>query len=371
MKVLHVITGLGSGGAERMLTRIGGTRLPGVEQLVVSLMDDGFFGEQLRASGLEVICLRLERGRVDPLAVVRLAGVLRRERPDVVMTWLYHADLLTTLAAIASGFPTARIVWNIRCSEMELKHYSAKTRLVLGILKRLSTLPGAIVSNSKSGLNDHIRIGYRPRRTAILPNGFDMDLWRPDASDRQYMRASLGLRSSDLVVGHIARVDAMKGHPVLLRAAQDLARIEPRLKIVLVGNGTKELQIPLNLREHFIVLGERLDVPRLMRTFDLLCMSSLFGEGFPNVLGEAMATGVPCVATDVGDSQEIVRDAGRIVTAGDPVALTGAIRDFFTLSVDEREVLQHRAREIVATHYSLEAVSLAYFELWRSMSERF
>ncbi len=227
------------------------------------------------------------------------------------MTWLYHADLMGTLAGRLAG--VRRIIWNLRCSDMDFAHYAPLTRRIVTVLARLSPLPYAVATNSNAGRRAHEALGYRPKRWAYLPNGFDTNVWKPVAADRAAVRRELGFQPSDFVIGMVARVDPQKDHANFLEAARLLAARHPHLRILLVGRETNEIAVPDALKPLTVALGERRDVPRIMRALDLLVSSSAYGEGFPNVIGEAMASGVPCVATDVGDAALIIGEAGRVV----------------------------------------------------------
>jgi glycosyltransferase involved in cell wall biosynthesis len=292
---------------------------------------------------------------------MKLVGLLRRLHPDLMMTWLYHADLVGTLAGRVAG--VGRIIWNIRCSDMEFSRYPATTRWVVAALVRLSGLPWAIGVNSRAGQRAHDRLGYRPRQWAYLPNGFDTEVWRPNAQERGEVRKELGFVDSDTVVGMVARVDPQKDHATFLEAARVVLARHPRFRVLLVGRDTDGLELPDELRSITKVLGERRDVKRLMQALDILVSSSAYGEGFPNVIGEAMACGVPCVATDVGDSANILGDTGQIVEPLEPHKLASAIAGLVEMpSVDLRKC-GVRARERVKRYFSVDTCLARYGEL--------
>ena len=292
--------------------------------------------------------------------------LLRQIQPDLVMTWLYHADLLGTLAARSAGI--RRIIWNIRCSDIDLTHYPPMTRLIVHVLARLSRLPWGIATNSMEGRRVHEALGYKPARWFYLPNGFDADQWRPDLVDRAKVRAELGIPDADFVIGMVARVDLQKDYASFLAAAKLLAAKQANLRFLLVGLGTDKLAICNELRPRTLTLGERRDVPRLMRALDLLASSSN-SEGFPNVIGEAMATGVPCVATDVGDTAVIIGETGRLVPPSDPRALADAIGEIINSSAEERHTLAVRARQRVRSNFTVDNCAKRYAELFKAATE--
>lgn len=362
MRVLHVITGLGQGGAETMLAKLI-EALPDITHVVVPLARDLALGPRIAAAGARVVPLGMRGPLGLPVAVARLAAQIRRVRPDVIQSWLYHADLAVTLAR-AVAFARAPLAWSLRCSDMDLARYAASTRLVVRALARLSGVPAVIASNSEAGLAWHRGLGYRPRRTVVIPNGFDTDRFRPDPAARARLGAMLGWRDDAVIVGLVARVDPMKDHAGFLAA---LGQTSPALRAVLVGRGTEALAIPPALAGRVVALGPREDVAALTPGFDIACLASRFGEGFPNVLGEAMACGVACVTTDVGDAAAIVGDAGVVVPPGDPAALAHALTALAT-DADRRRALGEAGRARVLADYALPAVAARYASLWRGLA---
>jgi glycosyltransferase involved in cell wall biosynthesis len=362
--VLHVITGLGSGGAEQMLTRLVLANRAYFRQVVVSLLDGGVYVDKLRTAGVEVHTLNLNGFHRLLTALLRLVLITRKLRPDVMMTWLYHADFLGTLAAIASGLGSRRVIWNIRCSNIDFGHHARTTRWIVWILSRLSMLPRAVSANSGAGKRAHHALGYRPRRWAVLPNGLDLKEYRPNKEDRIEVRTELGIDLDHLAVGMVARLDPQKDHANFLAAAEIVASRYPEARFILVGRGTNTLPA----RDRILALGERKDVPRLLRGLDVLVLSSAYGEGFPNVLAEAMATGIPCVATNVGDTAAIVEEFGIVVAPRDPQALAAAIANLLSEPPEARSLRGNRARRKIETTYSMQRASEAYRQLCQSAS---
>lgn len=321
MKLLHVITGLQTGGAERMLANLCiAAEKAGRNPVVVSLTDGGSQFERMQASGVRVISLGMRRGVPSLKGLRRLARIVREEAPDVVQSWMYHADLYALLArALAGRRGETRLYWGVRCSDMDLGQYGLSLRIVVRLCALLSRFVDGIVVNSHAGLRIHGRLGYDTSRMTVIDNGIDTETFRPDATQRAETRASLNIAGDSFVIGCVARVDAMKNFPGLLSM---LARMDD-VTCLAIGKGTDALAPTKGL----VALGERDDVPALLNALDLFVSVSSFGEGFSNVIAEAMATGVPVVATDVGDARRIVGIAGRIVPPDDAEALAAAVAD--------------------------------------------
>ncbi len=359
MKVLHVITGLETGGAESQLAAMVTAERPDrPDQRVVSLLPPGTVGDDLTAAGVAVESLGMQRRVLDPRGIFRLVGILDRFRPDAIQSWMYHADLVATGAwRLCGGRRRPRLFWGVRCSDMDVRHYGTRLRLVIRLCARLASLPDAIVANSEAGRRVHQDLGYRPRRFVVIENGIDCGRFRPDPLVRAAVRAELGIADETPLLVHAARVDPMKDHDTLLAALERL----PEAKVLCVGSGTETLPDRPNL----VRLGRRADMPRLYAAGDVVISSSAFGEGFSNALAEGMATGLPAVATDVGDALRIVGDAGRVVPARDPNALAEAVRDLLARPPDARAALGVAARDRIVGAFSRARAVAAFDALHR------
>jgi glycosyltransferase involved in cell wall biosynthesis len=243
------------------------------------------------------------------------------------------------------------------------------------VLARLSRRPDLVLANSQAGRAVHARYGYRPKRWVTLGNGFDTAMFRPDEGARRTVRSELGLDDATPVVGLFARFDPMKDHATFLAAAAALASCAPAPAFLVVGRGTTSAAFEAlaggheSLRGRLIALGERNDVPALMTACDVIVCSSV-SEGFPNTIGEAMASGVPCVSTDVGDAGAIIGDAGRLVAKSDPKALATAIGGLLDLASDERQRLGAAARRRIEENFAFGTVVENYRRLLTDVAGR-
>jgi len=375
IKVLHVITGLNLGGAETWLTRLL-LRLPAerFECRVVSLLDGGVLAGAIRDMGVPVQSLGMGRGVPDPRGLWRLVRLMRSFRPQVVQTWLYHADLLGLLAARLSG-SRAAVSWGLRCAYMDLAQYGLGTRLTVKACVALSRWPEAVTANSQAGAAHHVALGYWPKRLVVLENGVDGERFRPDAEARARLRREWGVAENQPLVGLVARVDPMKGHAVFCRAAQELLRARPDAKFLFCGAGTDPegagpgaaeldgLIARHGLTGAVVRLGRREDVAQVYAALDVLALPSL-GEGFPNAVLEALACAVPCVCLDVGDARAMCGPGGLVA----PLALSGpgaseadragflvrALGQLLDMGDSERQEVGARGRVHVLASYGLE-----------------
>ena len=370
MKVVFIITGLSTGGAEisllKLLQGIDRTRF---EPEVISLTTKGEIGPRIENLGLPVYALGMKPGLPNPVKFAYLVRLLRQSRPDAVNTWMYHADLLGGLAARMANIEA--LAWSIRNSDLSPDHSKRATLLTTKICSCISgLLPRRILSCSKRARDIHIANGYDGGKMVLIPNGFDLSRFQPDAGMRDAVRAELKLASGTLIAGLIARDDPQKNHAGFIEAAAQTHKTLPQVHFVLAGDGIDQnnkgltaLIDRMGLTGHVHLLGRRDDIPRLMAALDILASSS-FGEAFPNVLGEAMSCGVPCVVTDAGDSAEIVGDTGRVVACGDMDGLARQLIELLQWPAAQRAQLGALARRRICDHYEISDITRRYEEFY-------
>jgi glycosyltransferase involved in cell wall biosynthesis len=364
-RIVFVIAGLETGGAELMLLKLLERLHSRLSTHVISLTTGGEIGPRIQALGIPVEALGLRPGRLTPLAFGRLVVRLKELRPDVVHTWMYHADLVGGLAAKLAG--GCAIGWCIRNSTLDPTLTKRSTRLVARACALVSRwVPDRTLSCSETARQVHVHLGYAADRMVVLPNGFDLAAFRPDPSARATLRAELGVAGDTPLIGLVGRFDPQKNHTGFFEAAGALHRHLADAHFVLAGRGLDSgnqalvaMAASAGVTAVTHLLGLRGDVPRLMAAFDLLASSS-YSEAFPNVLGEAMACGVPCVVTAAGDSAYIVGDSGRVVQLGDMPGLAAAFESVLRLTPDARGELGQRARARVASHFEIGDVVRRY-----------
>ena len=329
MKILHVITGLADGGAEAVLYRLV-TQDRQDNHHVVSLTGAGKYGPWLQQAGIGVTTLGMPRGCVSWQGLVGLRRAIATFQPDVVQTWMYHADLLGGVVAKVLG---RTVVWGLHNTTLEPGKSSRATIWVAQLCGRLSRwVPQRIVACSEVAMQAHASLGYDATRVVVIPNGFDLKQFRPDPSARARLRAEWALPESVPLLGMVGRWDPYKDHANLITALGQLSQEGHEFRLALVGTGmtaqNESLMALLEsaaLQDKTLLLGPRNDVPAVMTALDLHVLSSA-AESFSNVLAEAMACGTPCVTTNVGYAVQIVGDTGWIVPPRDSVALAQAIR---------------------------------------------
>jgi glycosyltransferase involved in cell wall biosynthesis len=365
-QITHIITGLDVGGAERALFTLLTNGLEGpFRNRVISLMGPGHYGPLLEAAGIPVTCLHMHPGRPSPGAALRLLASVRALPCDIVQGWMIHGNLAATFAR-RWGKREAALVWNQRLSLETLPDLSRLKRGLIRLEARLSKGPEAIIHNSARSRRQYAAHGYADARALHLPNGFDTDKWAPNADIRQRVRRELAIPDAARVIGYVGRGHPQKDLANLFGAFAKVAPTHSEAVLVAVGRGHEHYAAP---SDRVRLLGQRGDVPDLMCGFDLLCLSSR-AEGFPNVVGEAMASGVPCVTTDVGDARHIVGDTGWVAPPRDTDRLAACLDAALTCTPEALRARGARARARIVKDFSIASVVDRYIALYQSLARQ-
>ncbi|VAX23746.1 hypothetical protein MNBD_NITROSPINAE02-1789 [hydrothermal vent metagenome] len=341
--------------------------------IVVSLTAGGPVRKLIENENVQVIDLGMKRGAINPEGILRLTKIIRTNQPDILQTWLYHADFLGLVATLFSG--SASLVWNIRCARMDPEDYSKTLSIIIRFLARFSRRPVAVVVNSEAGKKEHEKMGYNPKRWELIHNGLDTETFKPDQSTRKAFRKELGISDKTILIGHTARFHPMKDHETFILVAAQIMVNHPSARFLMVGGGVDETNQELknSIEEHgladkMFLLGERSDMAIIASAFDIFVSSSAYGEGFSNSVGEAMACGVPCVVTDVGDSAMIVGKTGRVTPPRNPEALAEGCETIISMSDEERRELGKRARERIKDNFTIRRAIDKYETLYESVA---
>jgi len=369
MKILHLITDLDTGGAETMLLRLL-SRLDreAFEIEVGSLTSVGPIGKRIEALGIPVWALGMRRGIPGPGALYRFYRRLQDHPPELIQTWMYHADLLGALGS-PGRIP---LVWGVHNTVLEPGASKRLTRWTARMCARLSkSKPTRIVCCSEASRRVHAALGYDNSKMIVIPNGFDLERFRPAPEARMVLRRELGLERDSLLIGLAARFDPVKGHRDFIEAAS-LFRKRSDLDVHFalcgkdIGWSNPELSSWIEaagLKSRVHLLGPREDMPRFFAALDL-SVSSSTSEAFPLAIGEAMACGIPCAVTNAGDSAIVVGDTGRVVPPSDPQAMANAWRGLLELPPEERMNRGLAARARIAERYELGHIVARYSELY-------
>lgn len=359
MKICFLIRSLGVGGAERQLiTLANGLSERGWDISIAVLYPGGALEAELDS-----------RVRVEPIGkrhrwevgtvLFRLWRWLRREKPDVLHSYLAVPNILAGF--LGAVVPSVKVVWGVRASKLALDAYDRLTALTERASAFFARGADLIIANSEAGKRDCLAAGYPGPRLIVIPNGIDTRRFVPDRNARARLRAAWNIGARETLIGLVGRLDVMKGHEVFLRAAAHFSQRHDDVRYVCIGDGPQTLCAELRIVAETLGVADRIrwlpagqDMPAVYNALDIVCSSSVFGEGFPNVLGEAMACGVLCVATRVGDSEYVVGDTGEIVPPADPEAMCLAWERMLTRIARDGEHLGQHCRERILTCYTRE-----------------
>jgi glycosyltransferase involved in cell wall biosynthesis len=368
MKILHIITGLGDGGAEHALFKICKYDTNN-NHSVISLKDSGKYSPLLKKLGIKVYCLNMKFFSIHKF--IFLINLLRFLKPDIVQTWLVHADLIGSIAARLAGIHN--ILWNVRYSNIELGKAKFTTVLIIKILSILSHLiPKFIVTVSKRAKKIYENEGYNKKIFKFIPNGYDLSILKVNEHQKIRFRKKIQVKKLTPLIGNVARYDPQKDHLNLLNALSIIRSKNINFFCILVGSNVNQNNIDLisqikrlKLSNCIKLLGQYNDISHVMNGLDVHILSSSYGEGFPNVVAESMACGTPCIVTDVGDSALIVDKTGWIIPPNNPIKLARAIEKALlekgTLEWKKKRI---KARLRIKQKFSITNMIKLYNKVW-------
>ncbi len=374
--VTHIITGLETGGAETMLLRLlQFTDREKFTSRVISITGNGPVGRQIEALGIPVFALGMNPARPSITDFSRLVRELKSNPPAVIQTWMYHADLIGGLAG--RFVPHVKTVWGIHNSTLDKATSKRSTRAIVRVNAFLSRfIPARIIACSRVAQKIHVERGYKPDRMVFIPNGFDLDDFRPDADAREKLRAELGIPPGAPVAGLAARFDPQKDHATFFAAAREMVAALPDLHFILCGDGITPdnpelaaMMAGFNKPENIHLLGRRSDMKSVYPAWDTAVLSSSYGEAFPLVIGEAMACGLPCVGTEVGDTAELIGVTGLTVPPREPGQLAEAVVNMLSMPEGERLELGRKARERILNNFEIRKITGLYEKVWSQVTE--
>ena len=369
MKILNIITGLNNGGAEAVLYRLC-VHDSNYKHIVISLMNEGKYGSLLKDAGVVVHSLNMPAGRVTLSGLYKLFKLIRKFKPNIVQTWMYHADLIGGVIARLAGIKN--VFWNIRHTTLEPGKSKRATFFIAKLCAKLSKrVPKKIVCCAEKAVEVHGSIGYDTSKITVISNGFDLSKLCVIPNSQAQLKKELG----DVfpLIGMVGRFDLQKDHFGLLEAFTIVKKTGISHKLVLVGLEINTSNIALiekiqllGLKDEVLLLDQRNDIPTIMNSLDLHVLSSS-SEGFPNVLAEAMACNTPCVTTDVGDAALIVGDTGWVVPPKNPQALADAI----LIALNEQKVdpitwanRKVACRKRIVDNFNIQTMVKRYHRLW-------
>ena len=373
IRLVHIINDVSIGGAEMMLYKLlSQVNRERFDPVVVALRNRGQLHQRIEALGVPVYNVAMRLPIPTPTSCWRLIRLMRRLKPDLIQGWMYHGSLAALFGGVFAG-RSVPVVWNIRQSLNGFNYEKRATAAIIRFLAHLSKRPAKIIYNSRIAAAQHGAIGYELENSLVIPNGFMTSVFTPSQEARNSLRVELGIPDDTLLIGLVSRYHPVKDHANFLHAAALLLKAHPDVQFVLCGDGVNwvnpvlcKLIDDLKLTERVHLLDQRQDMPRVTAALDIATSSSC-AESFPNVIGEAMSCGIPCVVTDVSDLMWIVGETGRVVQPRNAPALASAMQELIDLGAAGREQLGKSARERVLKHFPLKEIDSLYEALYEDV----
>lgn len=373
---MHIIVGLNVGGAELMLKRLVESlnESPSYSQIIVSLTSIGDIGAHLQARGITVHEMGMRSALSAPFAMWNLVRLIRRERPDVVQTWMYHADLIGGLAARIAGACT--IVWCIRSTTIPQGVLSITFWLVRLCAFFSYFIPDRIICCANAAKASHLKLLYSKKKIIVIPNGYSFPSLKGNTSSSREVRIELGLKDDEIVIGVVGRFDPLKDFYNFVSAAAFIVKKREDIKFLMVGRGNEWSNMTLcgwledaGLIDKFCLVGQQTDVSYYLSAMDIFCLSSV-EEAFPNVVVEAMAIGLPCVVTRAGDAADILGDEKFVVPVKDPDSLAKALLQACQLDLVNRQLIGQSNAKRVRDKYDINKISQNYVNVYYGVKRK-
>lgn len=371
-KILHIISGLNNGGAERSLFNLCNSNLnQHFEQIVLCLGKQGIYGPKLEEIGIKVCYIEFKSGN-KIFRLIKFLKLCKKINPDIVQGWMTHGNFFS-LVAFAYLLFKPTLFWNIRQTIYRLKHEVFFTRILLLLNAFFSKVPQKIICNSNLAIHQLSGLGYNSESLVFIPNGFDFDFWKKETEFKVKTREQFCINKQGFVIGYVGRFHEMKNIDLLLNAFSSLSAKYPNLYLMIIGHDASEYPADM---ERFVnsisvdkikILGRKNDIHRYYSCFDLFVLCSAWGEGFPNVLGEAMSNELCCISTNIGEARNLLDVNGFIIPPNNIDALIKTIEDCY-LDIDMIQNKGKNARLRIKEKYSLENTINSYLKLYNNLN---
>ncbi len=373
MKILHIISSFGEGGAQAILSNYCKFGQEKHKLLLISLSSQNVYSENFKDLGINTITLPLSLNLKLFKNLVDLFFIILKFNPDIIQSWLYHADLVASLYGF---FLNKKVIWSIHNSDLPSSSLSFSLKVIIRLNAFLSYFsPKIIICCANSAKNYHTTLKYCKKKLKVIFNGYPFDYFKPSEYTRQIVRKELDIGKKDIFFGMVARYHPVKGHKIFLNAISKALRKNSKIKVIMIGSNVdknnKELSDlikKLNLSNTIKLTGSVSNIACYLQALDF-CVLPSYSEGFPNVIVESMACGVPPIASDVGDIRSMIDGNGWLVEPGNINSLTLAIEECSLISIEERRKMGLKCLDTVNKRFSLQKMCLEYEKIYQILDE--
>ncbi len=359
-KVMHVIADLGSGGAERQLVEL---LKSNPSHILLVFKNVGAYKNELDFYKINYLELNIKK----PISIIfhlfKIAKIIKSKNEMIIHSWMYNACLIIFLAKFISNIRNP-IVWGIRCSNMDLKHYSIIFKLTFLLCKFFSNKANYIIYNSYAGFKYHKKSGFSNQSSKVILNGIDNKRFLFSSNYRHKLREKLHIKSNDTVIICAARVDPMKNHINLLKAFSKIRISNKKALLVLIGKGTEKLPV----QDGVVSLGLQLNIENYYSVGDIIILPSKFGEGFPNVLAEGMLCKLYPIVTDVGDASNIISDIGIVVKGTTDKGIFDALEKALKIRKSRMKILQKKSMNRILMKFNIKKMAAKYNDCYKELN---
>ncbi len=336
--------------------------------IVISLQKKSMLGKRIEKLGIRVLDLNLSYKGINFIKLINLFFILKKFKPDIFHCWMYHANLLGFFYGIF--FRKTKIIWNIRQTLYSLQNEKKLTRLVILISKIFSNFVDNIIYNSRKSLKQHSVYGFKNKNSSFIPNGFNIEKFDIKKKNKinKKIRKKLDIPESSNVIGIVARNHPMKGYEIFFKSLEAILENNKDIHVLAVGRNVhyknfKHIILKKN-KSFYHFTGQKNNINDLMCCMDIFVSSSIWGEGFSNVLSEAMLMEVPCVATNIGESKNIIGKNGIIIKANSATLLEQGIQKILALNNKKRKEIGRSARKRVISKFDIEKINKLYSNIY-------
>ena len=371
MKIFHLINSLGAGGAERVLSNLC-INDKNNTHVICTLLGEDEYSYQIKNNSIRVYHLNILKNKLSFLNIFQLYLILKKENPEILQSWLYHSDLIGSIFGTICGIK--KIIWNIRHTDISSLNMKNSTKILVRICAIISKfVPNKIIYCSKISLKEHEMIGYNKKKSHLIYNGVDINIFKPTRQNKD--KKALKSKKDIFKIGMVARFNHYKNHIGLIDVMKLLELNDIKFHCYLIGkniDSKNKILVDyihkLGISNKFSLLGYKDNMPDILNMLDLHILLT-YSESFPNVIAEAMSCGVPCISSNEGEAKKIISKNGYILKGNNKKEVFDKIIQIINIKKNNSEwvKLKRNCKMHIEKNFSLQLMIDNYNRLWKSL----